>query len=231
MDIIEFRNEIKKNFLLFCSKEKGLTLIELLVALALFSVVLAIIWAVFDPFQRGYTEQQVTMDVVQKARGSVSFIIEDIKLAGLDPTESGNFQIQTATATDFTYDFDAPDADNKFDGELDLTLGSDKPERRTYSLDGGTLYQYENLATPAVADYPAKNEPEWERLISGIDMASSRFEYLDEDGNILNPVVIADIRAVRVTLAVSQPSGRGGSVSRTMTAMALCRNLHFNAQR
>lgn len=211
---------------------KGFTLIEVLVAIAIFAIISVGMVTIFDSLQRGNTEQQVITDVIQKNRGALSFMTEEIKLAGLDPTESGNFTVRTATATDFTYDYDSPDVDNKFDGILTID-DADNPERRTFSLDGGSLYQSENSDTPAVADYPAKDDADggWEELVSGIDMANSRFEYLNENGTVLNPIVINDIRAVRVVLTVREPSGRSGEVSRTLTAMALCRNLHFNSQR
>lgn len=218
-----FNNSTKK----LIDKQNGLTLVELLIAIAVFSIVSVMIMAIFFSFQRGYTVQQVTTDVVQKARGALIFMSADIKMAGLDPKETKNFSIVTAESNLFTFEFDTPDpnANNEFDGVR--LVQTDRPERRTYRFQNGRLEQIDNFLLVA--------SPTVETLIPSIDQANCRFEYLRADRTVI-PVPVAsgsltDIVFVRVVLTVREPSGMGSTVSRTMDSLVLCRNMQFNAQR
>ncbi|WP_027358298.1 PulJ/GspJ family protein [Desulforegula conservatrix] len=196
----------------------GFTLIELLVAIAIFSIISVGMVTIFDSLQRGYTTQQVTSDVIQKARSALSFMMEEIKYAGLDPKESGNFNVVTATDKIFTYEFDTRDETTDFNGTRD---DSDvRPERKTFRFNNGILEYVDNLGLTKQAN-PETLVPE-----TGPD---SVFQYLNSEG--LPTTNINDIRAVRVILTVRELSGRSGTVSRTLESMVLCRNLLFNSQR
>lgn len=202
----------------------GFTLIELLIAMAVFAIISVVIVTVFDRFLRGYTTQQVTSDVIQKARGALVMMTADIKLAGLDPRETGNFSIVTADPTLFTYDFDTQQA-GVFNGVRDTSTTT--PERRSYRFLNGKLEQLDNLGLVSA--------PQTDTLIPEIDTANCRFEYLKADRSIIAAPVAAaslpDIVFVRVVLAVKERAGRDGYVTRTMDSLVLCRNMQFNAQR
>lgn len=204
---------------------KGFSLIELLVAMAVFAILSVGIVTLFDSFQRGYTEQQVTSDIIQKARSALVFMTSEMKIAGLDPRETGEFGVVTADAATFTYDFDTPDSTDTFDGIRNVSLTM--PERKTYRFISGRLEQVDNLGLVA--------SPVIETLIPEIDTANSKFEYMKSDQTIL-PVPITgsalrDIAYVRVVLTVIESAGRSGNISRNMDALILCRNLQYNAQR
>lgn len=202
--------------------QKGLTLVEILIAIGVLSIVSLIIMTFFDSFMRGSTTNQVTSDVLQKARSVIDLMNEEIRIAGLDPRGEKAFNIVTATSTTFTFDFDTPDASGVFDGMLN-TNSSNPSERTTFRFLNGNLERVANLgliATPT---------PVPENLVTGVNMANSRFEYLDEDGSITT--VLNNIRTIRIVLALTSPAGRGSSVSRTLTTTVRCPNLFYNAQR
>ena len=69
--------------------EGAFSLIELLVALVIMSVVSLAIYGVFSISSRSYTTQSVTADVQQSVRASMEVILQDIRMAGLDPAASG----------------------------------------------------------------------------------------------------------------------------------------------
>jgi len=86
----------------FCPEsahERGFTLVELLVALVIMSIVSAAIYGMFALYKKSYTTQNVSADVQQSVRAAVELMVQDIRQAGLDPTNSNNFGIEEATST------------------------------------------------------------------------------------------------------------------------------------
>lgn len=217
------------------SCQSGFSLLELCLALALFSVFIVAITGFFTTFQRRTATQQVVSDVVQQIRSALVFMAEDIKLAGADPSESKRFNVVTATDTEFTFDFDTPDPDPsavpRFDGLLN-TNPLNAAERVTYRFLNGNLQKILNLG---LITSPA---PEVENILQSVDFANSRFQYFDEDTNIIPDAngdgavdKPEDIRSVQIDLTVKEKSGRDAPVSKSFTSRVMCRNLTFNAQR
>lgn len=199
------------------SKSKmGFTLIELMVALAIMSVISVVIYGVFTLSIRSYTTQSVAADVQQSVRTAMEIMVADIRAAGFDPTLSDNFGIELATATKlrFTSDSDG----TLLNGVVDDT----NSERITYEFQANQLNQilYEGTGSE---DTP-------QPLIS--DVQNLTFTYFDTDGNTLgSPVpaaMLADIRTVEISMTVQEPAGRGNPVSRTLTKRVKCRNSGLN---
>ena len=192
---------------------KGFSLTELLVALVIMSVVSLAIYSVFAVTTRTYTTQGVTADVQQSVRAAMEVILQDIRVAGLDPTSSGNFGIELAEASKLRFTSDSIDA-GIFNGVLDDT----NSERITYVLQGTQLDQILYETTASVDSEP---------LIS--DVQNLTFTYFDAIGNDLGSPVhalqLADIRIINVSITVVEPAGRDVSVSRTLTKQVKCRNM------
>jgi len=196
-------------------ENRGFSLIELLVAMVIMSVVSLAIYGVFSVSSRTYTTQGVTADVQQSVRAAMEVMLQDIREAGLDPTASGNFGIELAETTKLRFTSDSIDAGiNDFNGVLD-DINS---ERITYVLQGSQLDQilYETTASE-------ESEP----LIT--DVQNLTFTYFDAEGNNIGSPVpalqLADIRTINVSITVVEPAGRDGSVSRTLTKQVKCRNM------
>lgn len=185
------------------SKQSGVTLIELMVALAIASVVLASIVGVYAAVSKSYTTQNVAADVQQVVRAAVDYMAEDIMMAGINPNEIANVGFQEATSARIRFT-----ADRDLDGDTD-----DAFEDITYEIGGNQLQQTDHLGTQS--------------LLVNLDEGQSGFAYLDEDGNDLgDPVAdLTDIRSVVITLAVSEPAGRSRTVNRTYTTRIRCRNI------
>lgn len=186
-------------------KQSGVTLIELMVALAIASVVLASIVGVYAAVSKSYTTQNVAADVQQVVRASVDFIAEDLMMVGINPNEIANVGFQEATSARIRFT-----ADRDMDGDTD-----DAFEDITYEIGGNQLQQTDHLGT--------------QTLLANLDEGLSAFAYLDEDGDTLgDPVAdLTDIRSVVVTLTVSEPAGRSKTVNRTYTTRVRCRNIGF----
>jgi prepilin-type N-terminal cleavage/methylation domain-containing protein len=64
--------------------EKGVTLIELLVALVICGIIVAAIYRLFVTQTRAYTVQDQVSEVQQNVRNAMELIVRDIRMAGFD---------------------------------------------------------------------------------------------------------------------------------------------------
>lgn len=93
-------------------KEKGLTIIELLVALVIFSMVIAGIYRVFVSQSRAYTVQDRVVENQQSIRSSMEVLLIDLRMAGFDSDNpASNINILTpiqpgANQITVDYEFD-----------------------------------------------------------------------------------------------------------------------------
>ena len=76
--------------------ERGITLIELLVALAIFGMTIGAIYRVFIAQARAYTVQDQVVEVQQDIRGAMELMLRDLRMAGFQ-TESFNSPLITTT--------------------------------------------------------------------------------------------------------------------------------------
>ena len=204
-----------KSALNFVKGKRGFSLNELIVALAIMSLVSAAIYGVFSFSSRSYAIQGVTADVQQSVRAAMEMMLQDIRAAGLDPRASGNFGIELAEAEKLRFTSDSIDAGlNDFNGLLDDT----NAERITYVLQGNRLDQILYETTTSEASAP---------LIR--DVQNLKFAYFDADGNNLGSPVpsaqLSDIRTISVSITVEEIAGRDAPVRRTLTNEVKCRNM------
>ncbi len=213
-----------------CTHKKGFTLVELLVAMVISSIVMAAIYATYSAQLRSHVTQQKVVEMHQNARAAMFILEREIRLAGYDPLGSDVPQITAAQINAITFTMDttggeADGLDNDDDGITDEpgeTDGdtNDAFEQITYrlsndlnddgiadSLDCNLQRQYWDGAAwqPNLATDPADAN-------IAIDIDALNFVYLDEDGNDLidysgaltPPQVPAadldDIRSVQITI-------------------------------
>ncbi len=181
----------------------GFTLVELLVAMAIASIMLAAVTSLFVSLNKSYTRQNASADAQQTVRAGVDFMAQSIRLAGLNPAQTTGFGITLATETaiTFTADFD-----------LNGSIAADGSETITYGLSGDEL---QSNSVP---------------LVENVDDLT--FTYLAADNSILaTPVLVAadraTIRTVQIALTVREPAGRGAPVVRSYATEVRCRNLGF----
>jgi hypothetical protein len=197
-----------------------------MMVIAIMSIAFGTIFKTFDTFNRAYTTENVVAGVQQKTRIGVEFIVQDIRMAGLDPFDIGVPGITKATLTEILFT-----ADRDMDGVLDNPLVADgiadsDLERIAYAYDG--VSRLEMLLRDD------------EDLIQSQDILLDNvigltFGYLDADENdlidytLVPPEVPADqldeIRTVVISLTTQRSAGRDDPVSRTYTTRVRCRNL------
>ncbi len=194
------------------------TLVEVLIVMATAGVILGAIYGVFTSSSRSCRTQDRVVDAQQGVRVGIRFMVEDIRMAGLDPFGTAGAGIEDASGTRirFTADIsDVPigssDEPGPPDGDTD-----DKFERITYSYDGSRLRR---------CLYEGTGRDTWQTLIDNVSALS--FAYLDASGNDLGdpPADLTRIRAVVISMTVRERDVRGQPFTRTLTTRVSCRNL------
>jgi len=66
--------------------QRGLSLVEMMIALTLFVIVIAAIYMTFIYQQEAYLQTEARVNMVQEARAAQFFLARDIKMAGYDPS-------------------------------------------------------------------------------------------------------------------------------------------------
>ena len=184
----------------------GFTLVEVLMGIAILSILFGTIYRTFDTFSRSYANENVKAGVQQKSRIGIDLMARDIRLAGLDPlgTSAAGFNPANTHSTSIQFT-----ADLNYDGDLD-----DPFEDIIYTLNGDLLQQTSDLGSgPLTAT-----------LLDNVTALS--FTYLDQaDSPLPEPVAVDQIRTVLISLTMQRPAGRDGTVSRTYATRVRCRNL------
>ncbi|MGB5749885.1 MAG: prepilin-type N-terminal cleavage/methylation domain-containing protein [Desulfobacterales bacterium] len=178
----------------------GFTMVEMLMVLAIISIAFGTIYKSFETLNRSTTTENVKAGIQQGVRIAVDFMVQDIRLAGLNPLGTPDIGIKENLPDKIQFTMDA-----NFDGDDDDTF-----EDITYELDStnGTLVQTNHLGPEVLID----------------NVSNLNFTYLnineDEETNDIN-----EIRSVIIELTIERPAGRDGEISRTYTTQVRCRNL------
>ena len=187
-------------------RSAGFTLVEVLMCIAILSILFGTVYRTFDTFNRSYANENVKAGVQQKSRIGIDLMARDIRLAGLDPLGSASAGFNPANTNTTSIQFTA---DLNYDGDLD-----DPFEDMIYALNGDLLQQTTDLGSGPVTATLLDN------------VTALTFSYLDQADNLLPEPVAADqIRTVILSLTMQRPAGREGTVSRTYSTRVRCRNL------
>jgi prepilin-type N-terminal cleavage/methylation domain-containing protein len=186
----------------------GFSMIELMIVIAVLAILFTFIYKGFDQLNRYSTTENVKASTQQSARIGIEMMVQDIRLAGLDPLGTAGAGVVAASPTSFHFT-----ADTNFDGDV-----ADPFEDITYGLNldgtcGTCLQQTNHLGTETLLE----------------DVNALALTYLDDTGTAIPSANLAarlaDIRTVGISLTVNRPAGRDGTVSRTYTTQVRCRNL------
>ena len=211
------------------NKNKGFTLVEILLAMALAGIVTAGIYSLYNSQQKSYATQEQRSQLQARMRTALYFLERDISMAGCDPTGKTDAGIILASSSTIRLT-----ADRDADGDP-----TEYNEDITYGLYTSGGVKKLGRKTPATAS----NQPVAE-YIDALD-----FVYLDADGNPLATPVTdpRKIRSIQITLvgrtAAPDPNYRDTTVYRNqqggvilgpqkdgyrrllLSAEVLCRNM------
>ncbi|MBF0413768.1 MAG: prepilin-type N-terminal cleavage/methylation domain-containing protein [Desulfamplus sp.] len=106
--------------------KKGFTLVELMVAMTISSIVGILMVSAYQVQVRSKNTQEELTDMNQTVRSAFETMNDEIRMAGLDPLSTANAGIMTATPGEISFSFDikdnagtnAPDGDVNDPGEI-----------------------------------------------------------------------------------------------------------------
>ena len=183
----------------------GLTLVEMLVAVAISGILVTAIYTAYVIQQKSYVVQEQVAETQQNLRAAMLRMLDEIRQAACDPTGNADARILTATATRFRFTTDiggdAVNA-NESDGDTD-----DANEDVEYGLsnandangngiaDGGGLDWSTSVSLGRQTGGAGGFQPVAD-LIDALE-----FSYVMADGTSTTaPAELDDIRAVQISL-------------------------------
>lgn len=189
---------------------QGFTLTELLIALAIGSVVMAGVVNFFINQQKHYNVREQVATMQENTRMGLDFISRDLAMAGYDPTETSGAGIGVANASTLQVTMDLNGNGTTADADEDVTY---------------TLY-----------DHDQDGDQDLGRTVGGIteliaeNIATLSFAYTLADGTVTTtPADPSQIRAIDVTLtgrtARPDPQYADGYRKVTLNTTILVRNM------
>lgn len=187
-----------------CGNRRGMTLVELMVALAIFAVVTTVLISFLTGSRRTYNDTSGRASYQQSLRAVFSLLTREIRSTGCDPTEGGIVdRFVVADASQLRCQMD-------LDGNGDV-LGTAPDEDITYSYDSAT----ESLTRTTLTG----------SIVILHDVQGLAFSYYDDAGNPLVslPLSPADRQRVHfVGIAIAGETDQGEPV--TYSTRVLVRN-------
>lgn len=175
----------------------GFTIVELLVALAILSVVSTAAFGIFISLSRGYTRANVAAESQQDLRLTMDFMIREIRMAGLDPLNTRTFGVSSSLGNHFAFT-----ADRNLNGDLESP-----DEEISYQFTGDALIMTLGGVTATLCD----------------GITDFAFTYFDRDGAATwDP---EQVRSVSIRMTTDNPAGGGQRVVRSYNNLVRCRNL------
>jgi len=169
------------------NKNKGFTLVEILIAMAISGIVMAGITVAYQTQIRNNVTQQMVVDMQQNVRGAMYIMQREIRMAGYDPTGNAGARILVANAAELQFQID-----ENGDGDFTTATGNDPNEQIRYALTASSDLGRQLWGGPLSP------------LAENIDAIN--FVYLDganPPAVIPTPVAansLPDIRAVQITI-------------------------------
>lgn len=191
------------------NRERGFTLIEMMVAMLIFSLVIVAVSDVLTSTSRSFGDRRLEADA-QRGRRTVMQVFErTLRQAGLNPLGAPGFGIQNALSDQLT-----------FTSDTNLSGTVNPGEQMTYRFDPATstLRRFDKDGSSGASD------------VVGSGFQSVDFHYLDASGHDLgvphtDAATLAQIRTIDVDLTTQGTHADGSTFTRKTTLVLNCPNL------
>ena len=164
-------------------EERGFTLIEILVAMAISLVVMTGVYQVYVAQQKSYILQEQVAAMQQNLRAGMYFMAREIRMAGYNPDNLANIGINQATVN-----------------QIQISYFDDQPGSATSGTTLGVTYRLFDTDADGDSDLVRDDGTGAQQLAQNIDALN--FVYLDANGAVIaNPSAnLASIRSIQITL-------------------------------
>lgn len=186
--------------------QKGVTLVELMVVVALSAIIGISAMNMFTLSNRTFLDQNRVVDVQREGRLVMDYVAKVIREAGLNPL-NGDFK---GVYPGFNLGEIIVDRDLDFDGVLDAK------EVISFKRSGPILQRGFNVGG---SDVPS----EWHQIARNI--IDFRFEYYDASGGVLVGTDPSQIRSVDIILSFKDEKFAGGDFVRSYKRRVDLRNI------
>jgi type IV pilus assembly protein PilW len=166
---------------------KGFTIVELMVAIAMSGIIIAVVYTLYTIQQKTYSSQDQVVEMQQSIRAATLTILPDLRMAGYDPTKDTSASITAANSTSLSFEKDITDTAGTA-AEGDGTLDGPN-ETVTYSFVAGeNSFKRESKTGDGLQPFTENIE-------------NVEFLYTLDDGtDSLNPADPSRIRSVTITM-------------------------------
>ena len=160
-------------------KNEGFSLVELLVALVVGGIIITAAYMLFIGNQRTYLMQDELISIQQTIRPAAEYMGRFIRIAGLDPEQTGLFGLRDTTNSSIEFSFDR--VDDPTTGVLEGNF-----EIKAFRVQGNQLEE--------------RSTGDWETIAENIEALN--FAYLDRDGNVVADLVNnrGAIRTIQISI-------------------------------
>jgi len=188
--------------------EKGFTLVEFMVTVAMMTVVMAGVYLVFYSQQKSYTVQEQVAEMQQNLRGAMYLMAKEIKMAGCNPTGQAQAGIVTAAADSIHFTMDL------------RGKGTDTPNGNTSDENENITYALADILPTSSGDGVMEivRDTGTGQQVVAENIDALDFVYLDSNGNVTTDLL--RIRSVQITLVA-----RTGNADRGYRDTTSYRNL------
>jgi len=149
-------------------KDSGFSLVELLVAIVIGGIIISAAYMLFISNQRTYIIQDELVSIQQTIRPAAEYISKHIRIAGLDPDQTGLFGIRDATNSTIEFSFD------RVNDGLGIPLqGVLEPtdEIKAFRVLNSELQEMDQATNT------------WETIAENVEVLN--FVYLNSNGNVI----------------------------------------------
>lgn len=163
---------------------KGFTLVEILIALALMSIITTAIYQLYISNYKTWVSQDLVTEMQQNARFSIDLMTREMQLAGYD-IPSGETAIKEATDTKFTF----------WSRDLSISGAANEQRRKVSFYQDGANLKMDVVTEAGGADTGN---------VVAENVESLDFDYYDDQNNQITslPADMGLIRRIKVTLKV-----------------------------